>query len=156
MSVTNFSSFTSRKRKRSLLDDDVVQVDEKLDDIIEGLDKATSMLNDLKGKLDKVFVITKSTKVPFGLKQLILESLSCKICHQSPMKPPIIFALCCKTIIGCQTCVDHWYTTEERNEILSKSCPACRMDRGYSQTVRLRGLDDLLNGFFPLFEEDHD
>lgn len=132
------------------------QVDEKLDDIIDGLDTATAMLNDLKGKLDKVFLITKTTKVPASIKQLILETLSCKICQQSPMQPPIIFALCCKVIIGCQKCVDRWYTADELGDTLSKSCPACRTDRGYSQTVRLHGIDDLLKGFSPLFEDPSD
>ena len=71
------------------------------------------------------------------------------------MKPPIIFALCCKTIVGCQGRVDEWFTSAKRETVLSKSCPACRGDRGYSQTVRLKGLD-LLKGMQPLFAEDGD
>ena len=69
------------------------------------------------------------------------------------MEPPVIFALCCKTIVGCQRCVDDWYTSAEREAVLSKSCPACRGDRGYSQTVRL---NNLLKGVQPLFAEDED
>ena len=142
---------SSRKRKR---ENDLV--DEKLDDIIDELDGVDSTLQDVKGKLDKVFALTKNTRVPLCFKQLISESFCCKICHVIPMKPPIIFALCCKTIVGCQGCVDEWYTSAEREAVLSKSCPACRGDRGYSQTVRLKGLDDLLKGVQPLFAEEGD
>ena len=64
------------------------------------------------------------------------------------IKPPVIFALCCKNIIGRQECV-----VLERNELLSKSCPVCAKVRGYAQTVRLHGIDDLLNGFSPMFTD---
>ena len=141
---------TSRKRKCSF--DDGVQ--DKLDDILDELEDATSTLSDVKGKLDKFFVITKHTKVPFGIKELIIANLSCKICRDTPIKPPVIFALCCKNIIGCQECVDKCYTSEDRSQLLSKPCPLCSSERGYSQTVRIHGIDELLNGFAPLFEDE--
>ena len=49
---------------------------------------------------------------------------------------------CCKTIIGCESCVNVWYSGAEA---LTKACPACRAERGYSETVILRGLDTFLD-----------
>ena len=149
--VSHAGGSGSRKRKRSIENEDV---DEKLDGIIEELDGVSGTLQGVKGKIDEIFKLTKDTKVPLALKQLLSDSFSCKICHAAPMKPPIIFALCCKSIIGCQKCVDVWYSSEEKEAMLSKSCPACRGDRGYSQTVRLLGFDDLLEGIQPMFTED--
>ena len=143
---------SSRKRKYSI-DDDTC---EKLDDILDSLEEATSTLTDIKGKLDKFFVITKHTKIPFGVKELIIASLSCKICRETSIKPPVILALCCKNIFGCQSCVDKWYTSEERSEMLSKSCPVCGTERGYSQTVHVHGVDELLRGFSPMFLDHPD
>ena len=146
-----YPAVSSRKRKRSIEND---LMDDKLDDIIEELYSVNTTLQNVKGKLDKVFALTKNTRIPMCVKQLISDSLYCKICHAVPITPPIIIALCCKAIVGCQKCVDEWYTSEDREALLSKSCPACRGERGYSQTVRLHGLDDLVKGLQPLFAED--
>ena len=48
---------------------------------------------------------------------------------------------CCKVIIGCETCINGWYTG---SEALTKTCPSCRKERGYSETMQLRGLDGFL------------
>ena len=48
---------------------------------------------------------------------------------------------CCKSVIGCERCVNAWYTGPEA---LTKTCPACRAERGYSETMLLRGLDSFL------------
>ena len=147
--ISSRDASTSSKCKCSFDDD----VHDKLDDILDGLEDATSTLSDVKGKLDKFFVITKDTKVPFDIKELIVASLTCKICREIPIKPPVIFAPCCKNIVGCQECIDKWYASENRSEVLSKACPVCITERGYSQTVRIHGIDDLLNGFAPMFED---
>lgn len=43
---------------------------------------------------------------------------------------------CCKVIIGCERCVNGWYT--------GKTCPSCRAERGYSETMILKGIDNFL------------
>ena len=48
---------------------------------------------------------------------------------------------CCETIIGCERCVNGWFSGPEA---LTKTCPACRTERGYSETMVLRGLDNFL------------
>lgn len=39
--------------------------------------------------------------------------------------------------------MNHWYSGDEA---LTKTCPACRADRGYNETMLLRGLDEFLIG----------
>ena len=56
---------------------------------------------------------------------------------------PILLAKCCKSIIGCEECVNRWYSGPDA---LTKSCPRCRSERGYNETMRVLGLDDLLTG----------
>ena len=67
------------------------------------------------------------------------------------MKPPIIFARCCKSVIGCQSCVDTWYRGEERQQC---TCPNCREARAYVETCKINGLDDFLTGIAPLLDVD--
>ncbi len=57
------------------------------------------------------------------------------------MKPPVIMCKCCKVVIGCESCVNAWYTGPEA---LTETCPACRAERGYSGMMILRGLDNFL------------
>lgn len=39
--------------------------------------------------------------------------------------------------------MNHWYSGDEA---LTKTCPACCADRGYNETMLLRGLDEFLIG----------
>ena len=62
---------------------------------------------------------------------------------------PIIFAKCCKSIIGCQNCVDTWYRGAEGQ---TPTCPRCRSHRAYVETCEFNGLDDFLAAITPLLE----
>ena len=97
----------------------------------------------LHQKIDRVFELTKDTPVFLGLRGLLQDTLKCKICHISPMRPPIVLAKCCRSILGCESCVNRWY---EGTDALTKRCPGCQRERGYAETIRLHGLDDLLSG----------
>ena len=69
------------------------------------------------------------------------------------MVPPIIFAKCCKTLLGCQTCVDTWYRGEQGQ---ARACPKCRGERAYVETCRIVGLDDFMVKIAPLLQENAD
>ena len=43
-----------------------------------------------------------------------------------------------KTILGC---LNSWYSGQEA---LTKTCPSCRAERGYNETMLLLGLNDFL------------
>ena len=130
-----------RKKSRSAvqtvdLTDESCNCTEAVRDLAHSVDLLTK-------KVDRIFELTKDTAVPLGLRDLLDDHLKCKICHASPMTPPIIMAKCCRSIIGCESCVNRWYAGENT---LTKLCPSCKAERGYAETLRLHGLDDLLTG----------
>ena len=106
-------------------------------------------IKEMKESVSKIFRLTNSMSIPLGLRQLLYDTFKCSICQLTPMVPPVIFAKCCKTVLGCQQCVDTWYRGEEGQ---SRTCPKCRSDRAYVETCRVNGLDDLLTGITPLLE----
>ncbi len=79
--------------------------------------------------------------IPIAIRSILNDTFKCVICQESPMKPPVIFAKCCKSILGCQSCVDTWYQGEEMQ---TRTCPKCRGDRAYVETCKLNGLDEFL------------
>ena len=84
--------------------------------------------------------VTKNSKLPLGLKKTLTDCLKCTICA-GPMKPPVIVTKCCKSLLGCEPCVNSWYSGQDA---LTKTCPKCRSARGYNETMILHGLDPLL------------
>ena len=103
-----------------------------------------------EAKDEIISAIAKSTEkilsnslIPLGLKKLLQDSLKCHICQAVPFIPPIVMAKCCKSILGCEACVNGWYSGPEA---LNKTCPRCRAERGYNETMTLLGLDELSIG----------
>ena len=95
--------------------------------------------------------LTPNSKVPLGLKQVLLDTFRCNICIVTPMVPPIIYTRCCKRILGCQSCVNTWYSVEEG---MGKKCPICRSERAYADTTQLKGLDDFLLTITPILNNE--
>ena len=106
-------------------------------------------INVMKDELSKVFLRTSAMQVLIALRRLLFDTFQGSICRATPMKPPIIFARYCKTIFGCQLCVNTWYRNEEGQQ---RTCPNCREARAYVDTFN--GLDDFLTGISPLLEVD--
>ena len=113
-----------------------LRTENKLDIVLDTMDAIKETLSD-------VMSLTKDTRIPVGLKRLMRDAFKCNICHTVPVRPPVIVTKCCKKILGCEPCVNHWYSGDEA---LTKTCPACRADRGYNETMLLRGLDEFLIG----------
>lgn len=107
-------------------------------------------LKALRSQVDSLFAIEKTLKIPLSLRKLLTENFRCIICH-SVMKPPVIFSRCCKRVLGCERCIDTWYRGDGG---LSRTCPQCRAERGYSDTSRVNGLDDFLNAVGKIMEND--
>ena len=95
----------------------------------------------VKETLLDMMSLGSSTTLPLGLKRLFRETFKCHICHSVPIRPPVIVTRCCKQIIGCQDCVNTWYSGPQTT---TKTCPMCRADRGCYETMMLRGLSDLM------------
>ena len=107
-----------------------------LDEMKDDLTEIVAAVHDLK-ELDK------HSPIPIALQRLISDAFKCKICLKTPLTGPPILSRCCKVILGCETCVNQWYSGEDA---LTKSCPLCRAQRGYTETMMLRGLNEFLSG----------
>ena len=109
-------------------------------------------IDSIKATVEAILSLSRDLKIPLGLKRLLTESFQCYICHRC-MKPPIIMAKCCKSIVGCEDCINGWYSGPEA---LTKYCPRCRCERGYNETMRVLGLDDFLTGVRTVIEMEFD
>ena len=112
----------------------------KTDRWTELMDKVDTIGNDIEEM--KSFTKDSKTNLPIKLQNDIQEVFKCSICHSAPLKPPVIVAKCCKNIVGCEECVNTWYNGENA---MIKTCPLCRAERGYADTMRLNSLDKFIN-----------
>ena len=95
----------------------------------------------IKEAIQDILHLNSRSKLPLGILSLLRDAFQCKICLGIPINPPAIVSKCCKTIIGCERCVNEW---NNGSEALTKTCPSCRAERGYFETLILRGLDGFL------------
>ncbi len=92
--------------------------------------------------VDAIFTLTKDSKIPLGLQRVLMDTIKCTICMAVPIRPPIIITKCCKNMLGCETCTNKWFSGPDA---LIKPCPLCNCERGYNETMVLRGFDNFLN-----------
>ena len=107
-------------------------------------DKLTTLLQNteqIKGTLRDVLSLTDTGNIPLGLKKIFQDTFICTICNRVPIKPPLIVTKCCKSILGCEECTNEWYSGPDAP---NKTCPKCRAERGYTETMRLHGMDEVL------------
>ena len=95
----------------------------------------------VKETVSDVMSLTNEAAMPLGLKRVINDTFKCQICHSVPIKPPVIATKCCKNILGCQSCVNTWYSGIDS---MTKTCPMCRAERGCVETMILRGLSEFM------------
>ena len=65
------------------------------------LTNISSELKEVKDSLEKIFTLTSGMSIPVALRNVLCDTFRCSICQTTPMVPPIIFAKCCKCILGC-------------------------------------------------------
>ena len=65
----------------------------------------------------------------------------------------MIVSKCCKTILGCESCVNRWFSG---NDALTKDCPLCRSERGYTETMLVRGLDGFLQEILSVIQSEEE
>ena len=121
-----------------------MKIDDKIDLLIQEF-------SSMKENCEEVLTLTDKTPLPLGLLRLLRDSFQCNICHIVPLKPPVIITKCCKRLAGCQSCVDQWFSG---HDALTKACPVCRQERGYNETMPLRGLDDFLKQLQCVLKDD--
>lgn len=118
---------------------------------VSHLKQLKDMMTAIKASNDTILQLTKDSKVPLGLKKLLTDALKCHICQAVPFKPSIVMTKCCKSILGCESCVNNWYSGPDA---LTKTCPRCRAERGFCETMRVLGLDELAAGVKSILGDD--
>ena len=84
--------------------------------------------------LNAAMFITRALQSTF-YKNLV-DCLKCVICCNIAT-PTIVFATCCESILGCETCLRQWYTG-------NTFCPKCRNEGGENSLHPFRGFDDIV------------
>lgn len=110
-------------------------------------------IKDVKCMMTEMLEINKSLPLPLGITKLVKDAFQCKICHETPMKTPIIATKCCSSLLGCEECVNTWYDGVHG---LSKKCPHCNEPRGYAFTFQFKGLDEFITGMGKALRSEED
>jgi len=141
---------STHKSSRSLLIDDADSSDEdidlrelparkrKYDDKLQWLADEVASIKEI---LTDMMSVTANSTLPIGWRCLFCDAFKCQICHSIPIKPPIIVTKCCRNILGCQECVNTWYSGPEA---MTRTCPVCRAERGCNETMLLHGSNEFM------------
>ena len=84
-----------------------------------GAEILSSIKEDIKlicQDIQQMYKIDRHTKLPAALYHQLHNTFTCCICHNAPIVPKVIFARCCKSIVGCQNCTDQWYREDGMNK----------------------------------------
>ena len=122
----------------------------KDDDRLEGL--ADDMAS-VKEMVTDLMSVTANSTLSIGWRRLLRDTFKCQICHSTPMKAPVIVTKCCRNILGCEDCVNTWYSGPDA---MTKTCPVCRRERGCNETMLLNGLNEFIEGIRKMFQQDQD
>ena len=112
----------------------VLTLDYKVEEMKEDRDT-------VKDAVQEILHLNSKAKLPIGLQRVLRDMFQCKICLSVPITPPVNMSKCCKTLIGCEGCIYSWYSGPEA---LTKCYPSCCAERGYSETMLFRELDNFL------------
>ena len=110
-----------------------------------------SEMQGLRKEIGQLFEVNKQLPIPMGLMKVLQETFQCCICRCT-MSPPVIFGRCCKSLIGCQACVDQWFQGD--GGLMQQTCPRCRTERAYAETCVVKGMDEFLVTIHPLVQAD--
>ena len=128
-------------------DDEFEPLPKRNKESCDAIEHLLSEVRDMRKDVNHLFQVDKCSHIPVGLHKILHDTFRCCICQSSPMTPPVIFARCCKSLIGCSACADAWYGGEEG---VVRTCPKCRSERAFADTMVFRGMDDLIQVVHPL------
>ena len=101
----------------------------------EKLDGLMHEVENIKYSMKDIVSLSKNTPIPVALRRILRDTFKCSICHSVLIRPPVIVTKCCKTILGCEVCVNSWFSGPDA---LTKCYPSCCADRGYNDTMLLQ------------------
>ena len=81
--------------------------------------------------LDEVQSLTRSSDIV----DKTISVYECVICKDIMQKPQ--YVPCCKRVIGCSQCVQHWFDDHD-------TCPHCSVRGSTAAYINVHGMDDML------------
>ena len=105
------------------------------------LEKLSKGIQEVKGEIKKFHDLAFRHKFSASFLLELEEAFSCIICRRIPARKTLIVCSECNSLIGCQKCVNEWYSGLQG---LQQKCPKCRCERGLIKTVVLKGFNKLL------------
>ncbi|XP_034736349.1 uncharacterized protein LOC117949883 [Etheostoma cragini] len=141
-----FQELQGKKRRRLSRKDDeatgIGEVTEKLEELVlasQNLPDITATIRELTNLAATQRVILNQTQL-----QTIKQGFCCVVCMKFIEEP--VFTLCCRSIIGCKTCVEQWQET-------SVHCAKCRENTAGNNILQVNGLSEVFSVLRSLFEE---
>ncbi|XP_044224762.1 E3 ubiquitin-protein ligase UHRF2-like [Thunnus albacares] len=127
-------------------DDDAAGIGE-VTERIEELVLASQSLLDVAAAIRELISLAATQRVILTPSQLhtIKQGFCCVVCLNLIEEP--VFAQCCRSIIGCKTCVERWQQTFVH-------CPKCRGNTAGNNIFEVTGLLEAFSVLRSLFEED--
>lgn len=90
------------------------------------------LLEELNNKIDKLIEKNEQKDI---IEKSILESFKCCVCLKVVSK--VMVAGCCKRIIGCQSCIEQWFSDQD-------CCPLCKAANSKDKAFLLKGMDEFI------------
>ncbi|XP_051276876.1 uncharacterized protein LOC127375083 [Dicentrarchus labrax] len=143
----DFLELQGKKRRRLSRKDEeaagIGEVTEKVEELV----LASQSLPDVTAAIRELTNVATSQRVILSPSQLqtIKHGFCCVVCMKFIEEP--VFTQCCRSIIGCKTCVEQWQET-------SVHCAKCRENTAGNDIFEVNGLSEAFSVLRSLFEEE--
>ncbi|KAI7807114.1 hypothetical protein IRJ41_022630, partial [Triplophysa rosa] len=136
----------TKRRRMSRKDEDAAGIGE-ITEKIEELVLASQSLPDITAAVKELTNLAATQRVILTPSQLqtIKQGFCCVVCMKFIEEP--VFTECCRSIIGCKTCVEQWQET-------SVHCAKCRGNTAGNNIFEINGVSEALAVLRSLFEEE--
>lgn len=137
---------STKKRRISRKDEDAAGIGE-VTEKIEELVLASQSLPDVTAAIRELTNLAATQRVILTPSQLqtIKQGFCCVVCMKFIEVP--VFTQCCRSMIGCKTCVEQWQET-------SVHCAKCRGNTTDNNIFEINGLSETFSVLRSLFEEE--
>ncbi|XP_035985280.1 uncharacterized protein LOC110368136 [Fundulus heteroclitus] len=136
-----YQELQRKKRKRNI-QTAAGETAEKVEELVLAAEELPAISQTLR-ELSEYAAANKRSTVAFTAAQAtsIQDTFKCVICRDV-MNVPVV-APCCRSLIGCNTCISEWVMT-------SPNCPKCRDNTFREARFCLTGLEEILEILHPV------
>ena len=101
----------------------------------------------IKKMKEEMVTLMSSRPLPYSIMEQLTGIMKCCICQVVPVRPPLVISSCCKSIVGCEQCVQQLIDNQENS-----NCPLCRCTE--FAVTRVNGFDGLISAMGNRITED--